>query len=304
MLLERLERESGIPAERLLNLAKTASKRYYLFEIDKKTGGKRLIAHPSRALKGVQRWINVRLLRKLPIHNAAVAYRSGISIRDNAIRHSGTRFTLRMDFANFFPSFKEAGVRQFLIDQALAGNCQLELHDIAFVVKIVSRHGELTIGAPTSPMLTNAMMHDFDAAMQIYCDEHALVYTRYADDVFVSATYPGILTAAKEKILATAETFRYATLTVNQSKTAFLSRKYRRSVTGLVLTPENKISIGRDRKRMIKSLVHMYFGGRIDPERIPYLKGMLAFISDADPAFRESLERKYGLHAITTILKN
>lgn len=304
MFFERLIRESGIKSERLVNLANTASKRYYTFEIPKRSGGLRQISHPSKALKGIQRWINIRLLRKLPVHSAAMAYRIGISIRDNVIRHTGSRFTLRMDFADFFPSFQEAGVRKFLLDQVLAGNCQLEPYDIEFVSKIVLRHGQLTIGAPTSPMLTNAMMYDFDCSLQRHCDENAMIYTRYADDIFISTAEPGLLSTAKAFVLSVAAQFQYADLKPNQSKTAFLSRKYRRTITGLVLTPDDKISIGRKRKREIKALVHKYFGGLLDAEKIAYLKGMLAFISDAEPEFRENLERKYGLHAITTILRD
>lgn len=304
MLLERLERESGVKSERLCNLADTASKRYYIFEIDKRSGGRRQIAHPSRALKGVQRWLNARLLRKLPIHSAAMAYRKGISIRDNVIRHVGSQFTLRMDFKDFFPSFSEDGVKKFLVDQVLAGNCQLETHDVEFVGKIVSRYGQLTIGAPTSPMLTNAMMFDFDSKLQNYCEERAMIYTRYADDLFISATEPERLSLAKEFVLCNTQNFPYARLKINENKTAFLSRKYRRSITGLVLTPNDKISVGRHRKREIKALVYKYLNGTLEVEKLGYLKGLIAFVSDAEPEFRGALDRKYGQRAIMTIMRD
>ena len=38
----------------LLQLAKTCPHRYKVYEIDKKNGGKRLIAHPSKELKYIQ----------------------------------------------------------------------------------------------------------------------------------------------------------------------------------------------------------------------------------------------------------
>ena len=43
--------------------------------------------------------------------------------------------------------------------------------DIAFACLIMCRYGELTIGAPTSPAITNAMMFDFDVAIGNFAKE-------------------------------------------------------------------------------------------------------------------------------------
>ena len=87
MLIEALHKQSGIPIANLQWLAATASLRYKTYEIPKRNGGYRTIHHPSKALKGVQRWVSKFLFRQLPIHESATAYTKGTGIRKNAEAH-------------------------------------------------------------------------------------------------------------------------------------------------------------------------------------------------------------------------
>lgn len=301
MLIESLERQSGVPRSAILRIAETASKRYKTYLIEKRSGGRRIISHPSRELKAIQRWLNGALFRSLPVHEAATAYIKGGGIRENASRHLGSSFTLRMDFASFFPSFFEQGIREFLVESCNGSGIDLTEEDVDFVCAIVSRHGRLTIGAPSSPILTNAMMYDFDAALEKRCAADGLIYTRYADDVFVSATRPNVLSEIAEEIEDLASKQRFMRLRISARKTAHLSKKYRRSVTGLVLTPQGQISLGRERKRKIRALVHKFREGTLPIDQHMYLRGVLAFTSDVEKTFYESLSRKYGNHILEKI---
>jgi RNA-directed DNA polymerase len=103
MLLEKLRKHTRFSAEKLEHFATTASKRYKSYEIAKRTGGTRLIEHPSREIKAIQRWLNQALISKFPVHVCATAYKKDHSIRLNALRHLGSNFTLRLDFKDFFP---------------------------------------------------------------------------------------------------------------------------------------------------------------------------------------------------------
>lgn len=302
MLIEALHKQSNVSMENLVWLSLTASKRYKSYEIPKRSGGMRLIEHPSRSLKAIQRWISKSLLRKLPIHAAAMAYAAGSSIRKNAEIHVGSKFTLRLDFSDFFPSFGIVGITEFLYQANESYNLSLNRDDVNFVARIVSRNGRLTIGAPSSPILTNAMMFEFDRFVYDYCASKGFLYSRYADDLFISTDKSHELHNAASFVDATAKNFRYASLIVNTDKTAYLSKRYRRTVTGLVLTPDDRISIGRDRKREIKSLVFSQLKGDIDGLELARLKGLLAFASDCDPEFYSSLKRKYGDEAIMQIV--
>ena len=267
MLLDRLRTQTRLSREKLERFAETASLRYKSYYIPKRNGGRRLIEHPSKEIKSIQRWLNSTLINKLPIHDCATAYREGQGIRENAARHAASNFTLRVDFKDFFPSFFESDVELFL-NARVKQIFPLDSEDISFFKRIVCRNGKLTIGAPSSPQLTNAMMGEFDYKMASFCQEKSLVYTRYADDIFVSTNNPRLLDNALIKIREYASQHQFARLTINEEKTAFLSRKFRRSVTGLIITPQGGVSIGLDRKKYIKSQIYKYKNGTIDVDRI------------------------------------
>lgn len=303
MLIEILQKQSGIPVANLEWLATTASQRYKTYEIPKRSGGMRTIHHPSKALKGVQRWISRFLFRQLPVHPSAKAYTKGSGIRLNAEAHLHTSYTLRMDFKDFFPSFTQKGIEEFFAFCGRENFVELSPGDIAFVGRIVCRYGQLTIGAPSSPSLTNIMMYAFDQQVADLAERRKLVYTRYADDLFLSSREPNNLSDVPDIVLSIAKTFPYAPLIINQDKTTFLSRKYARRVTGLIITPDGKISIGRDKKRAIKSMIYSFTNGNLDPQQIASLSGHLSYIQDVDEAFFFSLKAKYGDGLIDIISK-
>src|SRR4051812_12128075 len=65
----------------------------------------------------------------------------------------------------------------------------------------------------------------------------------------------------------------------------------RRLVTGLVITPEKKVSIGRSRKRLISALLHRFSLGHLDLESQGKLKGLLGFAIANEPMFLNRLRR-------------
>lgn len=294
MLIELLCKTSGVPESKLLSLSATASRRYKVYTIPKRTGGERLIEHPSRELKAIQRWIVRALFVRFPVHEAATAYRKGTGIRENAERHRQTKFTNRYDFSNFFPSFSQDRILHYLSQQSKSLEEGLTPRDLEFVVNVVCRNGRLTIGAPSSPAITNAMMFEFDRRMHQVCDDRGLVYTRYADDIFISSFEQGKLEGLEKIILESKSNIPYLRLNLNNQKTAYLSKKYSRKVTGIVVTPQHTLSIGRDRKKEIKALIHQWSKGEIDEERFYYLKGLFAFAKDIEPEIEVRLMNKYG----------
>ena len=298
MLLDRLQKHTNLTRSQLERYAETASKRYRVYDVEKRNGELRKIEHPSREIKALQRWLIRALIRTMPVHEAATAYSKGASIRKNAERHVHSRYTVRLDFKDFFPSFTGAHVVAYLERADRNFDTALSVEDLAFVRRIVCRHDVLTIGAPTSPGLTNAMMFEFDTAFADWCASKGLIYTRYADDLFISASIPDALADVEAKAAELAAAFSYAKLTLNREKTAHLSRKYRRSITGLVITPDQKLSIGKDKKLRLKSDVYAYAKGRLAPEDSSRTAGLIAFVRDVEPTFYETLLRKYGRETI------
>lgn len=298
MLIELLSRTAKIPETKLISLSESASRRYKVYTIPKRSGGERVIEHPSRELKAIQRWIVRALINRFPLHEAATAYRKGTGIRENAERHRKTKFTNRYDFASFFPSFSQTRIVQYIEEQAKAVGIDLSERDLNFVGNIVCRNGRLTIGAPSSPAITNAMMFEFDRRMYEKCHAKGLVYTRYADDLFVSSFEPGQLDGIEKVIVNNKRGIPHLRLRLNHQKTAYLSKKYRRVITGVIVTPEHTLSIGRDRKREVKALIHQWVKGDIDPASLFYLRGLFSFAIDIEPDFESRLIEKYGKEQI------
>lgn len=304
MIIDQISRSTQLKEEELRRLAQTASQNYKLYTIPKRNGELRAIAHPSRELKAIQRWIVKVIISRLAVHDAATAYRLGAGIRANAERHRTSIYTNRYDFANFFPSFKTYQVRNFLQVEAPKIGLILSDDDLNFIGSIVCRYGRLTIGAPSSPALTNAMMFPFDQQLFEYCAGKELIYTRYADDIFISAHKPDQLLRLEARIAEIKRRVPHLSIRLNRRKTAYLSKKYRRSITGVIITPDHKLSIGRGRKKAIKAIVHRWIDGRIEDYELMQMRGLLAFAQDIEPSFVEALKRKYGPHRINEVLKN
>lgn len=104
MILERISDETGLNLHTLARIVASANHRYKVYYIPKRRGGRRRIQHPSRELKFIQRWISYNVLSKLPVHEAATAYREAINVRHVASMHRQDNFLIILDFANFFES--------------------------------------------------------------------------------------------------------------------------------------------------------------------------------------------------------
>lgn len=302
MLLERLIAETGLKRSSLEAYAASASKRYYVFPIKKRDGRSRMIAHPARPIKALQRWANLRFLSQFPIHDCATAYRKGMGIKENARRHAGSRYTTRLDIEDFFPSFKISGVIGFL-NEKISDYTHYDSTDVDFFAKIFTINDEITIGAPSSPILTNLMMYEFDTALFEFSKENNLIYTRYADDIFLSSNHPNKMNDVDLFVAKLLEDFKFADFKSNKNKTKHLNRKNHRSLTGLVLKPDCGISIGRNRKREIKSQVFYFSRGKNAEIDIDRLCGLVAFALDVEPDFVQRLRDKYTPEVIQRLLK-
>jgi ribosomal protein S18 len=67
------------------------------------------------------------------------------------------------------------------------------------------------------------------------------------------------------------------------------------AVTGLLITPENKVSVGRDLKRKIRVLAHKAKNEKITPKDLNWLRGMIAFVASIEPRYVTNLRSKYHL---------
>jgi hypothetical protein len=305
LLIDRISSDTGLPAEYIVRVALTASHRYKSYDIPKRGGGQRRIDHPARELKLLQEWLAQNVFSRLPVHSSAHAYKKGSTILRNAEIHSVHNFLLRVDFMEFFPSLTGGDVVSVLRENAAhLGDRLLTDEDYDFVRKLVCRKNRLTIGAPTSPLVSNVIMFDFDSEWVTRCNDMGVAYTRYADDLYFSTNSPGILASLLERLRNDLAERPRPRLRINERKTVFASKKRRRLVTGLVLTPDRRISLGRDRKRRIKGLVFRFGKGTLSRDEVKFVRGFIAFARSVEPGFVESLQKKYGKEIMDSIAQS
>jgi RNA-directed DNA polymerase len=275
-------------------LARSASHRYKTYTIAKVSGGQRLIEHPAREIKLLQHFLTHKIFSRLPVHPAATAYERRSSIARNATTHRANNFLLKVDFQNFFHSIRKRDVVRLLSNAGKTAKAELTPADIEFAVQVVCRFDRLAMGAPSSPIVSNRVMYEFDVYWSAFAQKTATVYTRYADDLYFSTNTPDVLSSLLSHLRAYLSESRSPQLSLNDAKTVFTSRKRRRMITGLLLTPQGNISLGRKRKRHIRSMVHKLRLGQLSPIDAQSLKGMLAYAHSVEPSFIEALKRKFG----------
>jgi RNA-directed DNA polymerase len=289
----------------LLRIISTAPVRYKQYTIPKRKGGERIIAQPSREVKALQRYILDHKLSTLPVHPAATGYVKGQNILQNAAYHQHNRVILKLDFVDFFLSIK-ASDWDFLLRILKAPIIQ---RDESSFYKNILFWGQgsknprcLAIGAPSSPTLSNIIMFRLDTRLARTAQRYNVVYTRYADDITVSGKSIEDMLRFEASFLRIINDTRSPALTSNDQKRGIYLKGQRRMVTGLIITPNGEISIGRERKRLISVMLHKVLIGTLDIAQMGYLKGMCGFCLGNEPLFISRMRRKYGNEVVDRVL--
>jgi len=301
-LVKEISDALQLPEIYLLKLARTASHCYKTYTIPKRAGGERIIHHPSKELKAIQRWLLEHVVTKWPVSPCAGAYVKGKNIADNARAHVSGRYLLRLDLSNFFPSITAEDIRNYL-DTHPPGVESWNPSDREFFVSVVCRHDCLTVGAPTSPALSNTICFKLDSNLQQLATAKGAVYTRYADDLFFSSSTPNQLQIIENEVNQALRSLPFPkNLLLNSHKTHHSSKRSRRVVTGIILTSDNRVSVGRRRKREIRVLIHRY--GQLEHTQKRKLAGLLAFACDIEPDLINALILKYGADSVAKARKS
>lgn len=302
-LFQRLLALSPFSEHELIVLIATAPSRYKVHYIEKRNGrGHREIAQPTREIKFLQRMLVKHELATLPIHDAAIAYRAGLSIADHARPHAHGRYLLKLDFKDFFPSIRWSSLAHRLtIDRQYT---QVELWILGnLLCRKANATGvhQLSIGAPSSPHVSNYVLHEFDSSLTDFCTRNGVRYTRYADDLAFSTHISGVLDIVEQEVRRVLRDLNYLGLLLNEEKSVNVSKKRRRTLVGLTLSNEGHASIGREAKRQLRLAIHRASLGRLGPTEVANLRGRLAFTYAIDPTFVEELLARYGFSSIADI---
>lgn len=166
---------------------KNKRKLYNIYTIIQDNEKERQIEAPCDELKQAQRKILDTLIYPCSgpskFAHGFVRNRSAHTAAD---RHMDKDILIRIDVKDFFPSIKEAMIRDGL-DRWSHSPLKDDLADT--VIRVCCLEGRLPQGAPTSPALSNIVCRAMDYHMDCAGRHLMASFTRYADDMIFSARY-------------------------------------------------------------------------------------------------------------------
>lgn len=270
----------------------------------------RTIYRPSKKLKAYHAFLNSFLFEHLSTNqNVAFAYRKGANPHHALAPHANGRAFFQTDLVKFFDSITTPLIRRSIPDD---GTPIVDLADhIERILEMTTIEDRLPIGFSTSPALSNACLKQFDDAFEAHCRDHGLVYSRYADDILVSADDRTKLEGI-DHVLAAALTHELGPgfhLNAGKSKLTTIGRKVK--ALGMVILPSGQISIDMGTKKKVEYQLHFFTKDRTrlleifkhDMEAgLQQLAGHISHINAADPAYLEKLRKKYGATVVDSFL--
>lgn len=292
------------------------SKHYHTFRIPKRSGGWREINAPDDALKLAQLQLKSILETYFYAshHAAAFAYIKGRSTRDAVAVHqyNESKWFLKTDLSGFFPSTTLDFVMHMLsmiypfavVMEDEAGKEQLKK-----ALSLCFLNGSLPMGTPVSPMLTNIIMTPFDYELSKWLRNLAsdsnnpdhvgrqFVYTRYADDIYISCRIGFDAEFILSKIRDLFSYFQ-APYIIKPEKTKYVSSAGKNFILGCMLNKDNRITIGHVKRHTIEAMVFNYFKDRESGkywryEDLQYMQGLLSYYKSIDKGGCEALIHKY-----------
>lgn len=241
--VEHLSKILRVPRETLNSMINGVDSYYREFELPKRTGGVRVIKAPYSSLMAVQYWIKNTILDRQYIHSASHGFTSGRSIKTHAELHSKSKFILKIDIKDYFPSFSVNWVANYFHSIGYAPNVAF------YLASLITDGKSLVQGAPTSPVMSNILFRRADRALQRLADSYGLIYSRYADDICFSGDFvPRKLERLVGRIL---NSFHFS---INNKKTFFgpVEGTY---ITGLKIL-DGRVRVPRVLKRHLRKEVY------------------------------------------------
>ena len=297
-LIREMSSNILIPEDVLDQIIRSSPYRYKVYKIPKKSGkGVRKIAQPAKEVKRLQYWIIDNIFPFFEIHQSATAYVSGKNIFNNTQPHCCNPYILKLDFKNFFPSIKGGDFIAYCKANPSFRYSDADLERLTRILFWRPKREEglqLSIGAPSSPQLSNAILFQFDSDIYNFCQNKEICYTRYADDMTFSMHDKFLRGKTEERVKIVLNELPFPRLELNQGKTVYGSKAHRRMVTGLILSNDNRVSLGRDKKRMISSQIHHFKQGSLSEKGRTRLRGLVGFARSVEPGFMRRMEAKYG----------
>ncbi len=308
-LIKTIAKDLNVP-EFMLNEALSRSHKLVKhIKIPKKDGSERLVYQPSKKLKIIQYWLDSKVFNSLRIHESATAYKKDRSIKINASSHRKNRYFLKLDFKDFFPSIKFSDFAPILQEWHSNNSPSFNEMELLETVRLACFYLRdlLPIGYPTSPVISNIVMYEFDTHItSLLSDQDKYgrsIYTRYADDLTFSTNEKGACKEIKRLVSKELRLMGSPNLKLNTKKTKFVSSSGGSAfITGLRVCYDGHITIHRKYKDRIRLLISLYQKGVLSDDEKNSLKGHLYHIKHVDSLFYTKLQNKH-FDAMSSLLR-
>lgn len=228
---------------------------YISFKIPKKKGGARTIYAPKGQLKDIQKKLNYYLqayyicVKPNESHGFVIHPKSmhlSCNIVENAKMHVNKKYVLNIDLKDFFPSISAFRVKELFMSPLFDYSEQIA----TALALLTTYEGNLPIGAPTSPVISNFICKQLDADLIDFATRNQLSYSRYADDL----TFSSNSKIEKETILGIRALIEQNKFKVNEKKFRLQTSNRKQTVTGITVNEKPNV----DRK-LLKKIRAMLF---------------------------------------------
>jgi len=156
----------------------------------------------------------------------------------NAKQHISKKFTLSLDFRNFFDTVGKQHLQRMKLDEK--------------IIDKILINNQAKQGLSSSPAAANLAAARFDEEILQLIAGTDIVYTRYADDLNFSSDNLELLKSLRPRINKLARKFHFR---INHEKTRIQSASYgRRIITGVAV--DSELHVTRRDQRKLRALQH------------------------------------------------
>ncbi|MCP2023270.1 UNVERIFIED_ORG: hypothetical protein J2Y76_004185 [Pseudomonas reinekei] len=245
--------------------------KYQSFEMPKKRGGFRKIDSPQKGLRVIQKHLAELLEENIEFKSCVQGFIKERGILTNAMLHKKSNWVLNVDIKDFFGSINFGRVRAVFIAKPF------EIHpDVATVIaQICCFKNYLPQGAATSPIVSNIVASTLDNRILKHIRNNRLLYSRYADDITISAKriFPKEIAHVNDGKTIIGEDlaniFSRASFEINDRKSRLQSKYSRQEVTGLITN--KKVNVAAEYKNKLRTAIHHWIDDPEEAERKYYI---------------------------------
>ncbi|KAB2790410.1 RNA-directed DNA polymerase [Brucella anthropi] len=234
----------GISSALVRQIMHNPNYHYRVFPIQKSSGDPRMISTPKTYLKVMQWWINDNILNKIQLSESVHGFRKGKSYITNARVHFGARHILNVDIKSFFDNITTPQIANVF---SSIGYCESGSLTLA---ALTSKQGKAPTGAPTSPMIANAIFLKADEQLIEFARSKGLRYTRYADDLTFSSDH-----RIDEEVVGKVNAIvKSSGFQLNDKKTKFMGPGDRQEVTGIIIN--ERMNLSKEWRNFARGYIH------------------------------------------------